>query len=317
VSLRRAAAVGAGVAGGSGLLYLLQRTAAGRWRAGAEELAAAGLTLLADLRHHFVTTSDGGRIHVVERGSAGPTTVLVHGITLSVATWAPQLRALDGRVVAVSQRGHGQSRAGSEGYPFDRLVADLAEVLEALDVRNAVLVGHSMGGMIAQLLALSRPDALSRHVRRLLLVATTAGPVLATPLAGLCSAAATRALTGAERHGRGPLPRSARVWASRIAFGAAPSAAAVELLCGMLDSMSPGALAELLPHLLAFDVRDRLGPVAVPVHVVVGSRDVLTPPRTARAIVDRVPGARLTIFPGCGHMVMLERAGALCDLATG
>jgi pimeloyl-ACP methyl ester carboxylesterase len=90
----------------------------------------------------------------------------------------------------------------------------------------------------------------------------------------------------------------------------------VQLLCGMVDSMSPGALAELLPHLFAFDVRDRLGSMALPVDVVVGTRDVLTPPRTARGIVQRVPGARLTLLPGCGHMVMLERAEALCDLVA-
>ena len=315
MNLRRAALLGAVAAGGAGLAYLLERTVAARWRVGAEELAAAGLSLPPDLRHHFVTTSDGGRVHVVERGE-GPTSVLVHGITLSAATWAPQLRVLPGRVLAVSQRGHGQSRAGREGYTFERLAADLAEVLGALDVRDAVLVGHSMGGMVAQLLALDRPEDLSRHVRRLLLVASTPGPIAAPPFAGLVTAASARALARAERRGRGPFPKSATPWASRVAFGAAPSPAAVELLCGMLDSMSPGALAELLPHLLAFDVRDRLAGMSLPVHVVVGTRDVLTPPRTARGIADRVPGARLTLLPGCGHMVMLERGDTLCELVT-
>ncbi len=311
--LGRTAAVGAGVAGGAGLLYLLQRTAAGRWRAGEGELAAAGLSLPPDLRHHFLTTSDGGRIHVVERGE-GATSVLVHGVMLSAATWTPQLRGLEGRVVAVSLRGHGQSRAGSEGYAFDRLAADLVEVLEELGVRDAVLVGHSMGGMVALLLALSRPHDLSRYVRRLLLLASTAGPIVSSPLAAFVTASARRVLSGAERRGRGPMPTSATLWAARVAFGASPSPAAVDLLCGMLDSMSPGAFAGVLPHLLAFDVRDRLAAVELPVHVVVGSRDVLTPPRTSRVIVERVPRGRLTLLPGCGHMVMLERAATLCDL---
>jgi pimeloyl-ACP methyl ester carboxylesterase len=316
VNLRRAAVAGAGVAGGAGALYLLQRAVAGRWRVGAGELAAAGLSLPPDLRHHFVTTSDGGRVHVVERGE-GPTVVLVHGIMLGVATWAPQLRALPGRVVAVSQRGHGQSRAGTDGYAFDRLAADLVEVLTALDVQDAVLVGHSMGGMIAQLVALTRPDDLAGRVRRVVLVSTAPGPVLASPIAAFAGAAAARALGGAERRGSGPLPKSATVWGARLAFGVAPSAADVELLRGMLDAMSPGALGELLPHLLAFDVRAMLGSLAFPVHVVVGSRDLLTPPRTARGIAQRVAGSRLTVLPGCGHMVMLERAATLCDLVAG
>lgn len=306
--LRRAAAFGAGAAGGS-LLYLLERAAASRWRAGPGELAAAGLSLPSDIRHHFVATSDGGRVHVVERGT-GPTAVLVHGIMLGVATWARQLHTVPGRVIAVSQRGHGQSRAGAEGFSFERLTADLAEVLEALDVHDATLVGHSMGGMVAQLLALSDPTC-SRYVRELVLVATTPGPVVPSQLSGLLGTATARALVGAERSGRGPLPKPATIWAARVAFGASPSPPDVELLCQMIDAMSPRALAALLPDLLAFDVRSRLGALSLPVHVVAGTRDVLTPPRTARAIVARVPGACLTLLPGCGHMVMLERADAL------
>ena len=309
--LPRPAAVVAGAAGGSAL-YLLERVAAARWKAGAEELVAAGLSLPPDTRHHFVATSDGGRVHVVERGT-GPTTVLVHGIMLGVATWARQLHALRGRVIAVSQRGHGQSRAGVEGFSFDRLAADLAEVLAVLDVRDATLVGHSMGGMVAQLFALSGSD-VSRRVRELVLVATTPGPLVPTPLSGALGTAAARALAGAERRGRGPMPRSSTVWAARMAFGASPSAPDVELLRQMIDAMSPRALAALVPNLLAFDVRRRLGSLSMPAHVVVGSRDVLTPPRTARAIVGHAPLARLTVLPGCGHMVMLERADALSAL---
>ncbi len=317
MSLRRGAVAGAGVAAGLGLAYAVQRTATLRWQVGADELAAAGRTLPGDLRHHFVAVSDGGRIHAVERGGAGieaPTVVLVHGICLGIATWAPQLRGLGGRVVAVSQRGHGQSQAGADGYRFDRLGTDLLEVLDALDVRDAVLVGHSMGGMIAQLLAVTRPEELAGRVRRLVLVATTPGPLLTAPFSAFITAGTGRVLAAAERRGRGPFPSSLSIWAARTAFGARPSPADIQLLCWMLDAMSPAALAELLPHLLAFDVRERLGSVSLPTHAVVGTRDVLTPARTSRAIAARIPGARLTTLPGSGHMVMLERAEALCDL---
>jgi non-heme chloroperoxidase len=320
VKFRNAALTAAGVAGGAGVLYVLQRAASARWRVGAEQLAAAGLTLPGDLRHHFLTMSDGGRIHVVERGESGvprPTYVLVHGIMLGIATWAPQLRSLDGRIVAVSQRGHGQSRAGSEGYPFERLASDLLEVLDQLDVRDAILVGHSMGGMIVQLAAVSRPAQLASHVRRLVLVSTSPGGGVVSPYAALAGPAVVRALSGAERRGRGPLPKPATVWGARLSFGASPAPADVELMRGMLDAMSPAALAQLLPHLFAFDVRDRLGTIALPVNVVVGSRDVLTPPGTARAIVEHLPAAGLSVLPGCGHMVMLERPVALGDLLAG
>lgn len=282
-----------------------------RWRAPAGAIAAAGRTMPADIRHHFIEVSDGGRIHVTERGSGDPV-VFLHGITLGVATWAPEFRALGGRSIAIAFRGHGQSRAGREGYEFERLAADVLEVLHAIGVEDAVLVGHSMGGMVAQLLAVEHPEELARVARRLVLVATSPGPILLSPLAPFLELTFASALGSAERRGRGPFPRGLTVWAARLAFGRDPRPVDVELLRAMLDAMSPGALASLVPHLLAFNVRDRLGSVALPTTVICGTRDALTPPRTARAIERGIPGATLTTLEGCGHMVMLERVEELC-----
>ena len=311
-------AVVAGAGSALALAYALERAGARRWRVDQEALVAGGRTLPSDLRHHFVPVSDGGRIHAVERGQ-GPPVVLVPGITLNVATWAPQLRQLSRRhrVIAVSQRGHGQSAAGEEGYTFERLADDLLEVLAALDLRDAVLCGHSMGGMVSQLLAARRLEELRPHVSRLVLVATSAGPVAYGPFVAAMTFAAERALRRAERRGGGLFPGDdLGVWATRMGFGARPSPADIELTRSMIDVMSPVALAALVPTLLAYDVREQLEMVDLPAQVVVGSRDLLTPPRTARVIASRLAGAELTVLPGCGHMVMLERADELCDILS-
>ena len=309
-------AAAAGMVGALGMAYAVERAGARRWRVDEEALAASGRTLPADLEHHFVPVSDGGRVHAVERGE-GPPVVLVAGVTLNVASWAPQLRQLSRRrrVIALSQRGHGQSTAGDAGYGFERLADDLLEVMAALEVTDAVLCGHSMGGMVSQLLASGRPDELRRHVARMVLVATSPGPLAYGPTVAPLGAAVERVLRRAERRGAGLFPADdLGVWATRLAFGARPSPADVELTRSMIDAMSPTALAALVPSLLSFDVRDRLGAVDVPTQVVVGTRDLLTPPRAARAIAARVPGSNLTVLPGCGHMVMLERADELCEL---
>lgn len=316
MNLRRGVAIGAGMASAAGTAYVLERAGPRRYLVVEDALARTGPTVPAGLRHHVVPMSDGGRLHAVEHGD-GPTVVLVHGITLGVGIWGPQLRSLPGRVLAVSQRGHGQSLAGAEGYGFERLGTDLLEVLSALEVRDAVVVGHSMGGMVVQQLALERPADLGRHARRLVLAATSPGPVAPARLCSVASAGAARALGRAQRHGQTVLPRSVGVWAARAAFGAAPSWQDVALVRAMLDAMAPGALAGLLPHLLAFDVRPGLASVELPVDVVVGSRDVLTPPRTARGIASRVPDASLRVLRGCGHMVMLERPDALAAAIVG
>jgi len=88
----------------------------------------------------------------------------------------------------------------------------------------------------------------------------------------------------------------------------------VELTRSMMAAMSPSAFSGLFGPLLAFDVHRQIHAIDLPTHVVVGSRDMGTPPRLARAIVEQIPGAELTVYPGCGHMVMLERADEFCDL---
>lgn len=309
-------AVGATAAG----TYLLERALVQRWYVGPDQLAAAGLSMPADVEHHFVTTSDGGRIHVVEAGD-GPPIVLLHGITLGVGVWVRQLRALRRRhrVAAVAWRGHGQSIAGSGGYRFERLADDLLEVLAARQLTGAVVVGHSMGGMVLQLAALRRSGALARWAVGMALVATDAGPVVPGPLGrpvGLATARlAGRAARFAERRGKGVYPRSdLATWGARLSFGAQPRPADVELVRSMSISVSPRAMAGLLPELAAFDVRAELGRIELPTLIVVGSRDLLTPARRSVAMARRIPRARLEVLAGCGHLVMLERSELLNGL---
>jgi pimeloyl-ACP methyl ester carboxylesterase len=324
VRRRRVVAAGAVVAmAGAGAAYALEKTAVRRWRADPEALAAAGRAMPGDVRHHFLSMDDGGRLHVVERGE-GPTLVFVHGVTLGVGIWVAQFQQLGGahRVIAVGQRGHGQSLAGDDGYSIERLGRDLRSVLEQLGVEQAVLVGHSMGGMVVQRLAVSEPAALARHAAGLGLVATTpGGTVPGGPLGGgLGWATMTLAAQGigyAERRGQGLVPHhDLGAWATRLSFGSAPKAADVELSRSMLAAMSPSAMHGLLEPLVTFDVRSELERIGLPTRVVVGTRDLLTPVRMGRLLAERIPGAQLEVYPGCGHMVMLERDVEFNQLLT-
>ncbi len=315
-----AGAVAGALTGVAALAYALERGAARRLRVDESGLLEAGRTLPNDLEHHFISVSDGGRIHAVERG-AGPPIVLLHGVTLGVATWASQLHHLADRhrVIAVDQRGHGQSLHGADGHLLERLADDLIEVLAALEVSGAVLVGHSMGGMVTQLAAVDRPDDLRAHVAGLVLVATSAGPLFpaaAGPsLPAAMAALSARSLRRVEARGSGLFPSSdVGTWATRLAFGVRPNPADVELTRAMTDAMSPRALAELVAAFSTFDVHRRISEIELPTHVVVGARDVLTPPRMAKVIAERIADARLSVWPGCGHMVMLERDDELNTL---
>lgn len=300
---------------GAGLM-VVEHQRARQWRAGGQELVDAGLALPHELEHRFVAVSDGGRVHAAQSGQ-GPPVVLVHGVTLSMATWALQVRSLSTshRVIIVDQRGHGQSLAGSSGFSMERMGQDVLEVLQALEVEQAVLVGHSMGGMVSLALAVHHPHELARRVRALLLVATSAGPVAPRSVGSLPQSllpVARRVLTSAERHGAGLVPQGdLATWLARLSFGRDPAPAHIELTRSMIASMSPLAMAGILEPLLGYDVRSRLEAVSLPTTVLVGTRDVLTPPPAARLIARRIPGAALSLLEGCGHMVMLERPAHL------
>jgi pimeloyl-ACP methyl ester carboxylesterase len=318
---RRAAVLGSSVVAAGALAWAgwaVERSAAARLRADEAELIEAGLSMPSDAEHHFVSTSDGGRIHVVEHGS-GPPVVLVHGVTLSSAIWAPMVRMLatSNRVLAIDLRGHGASTAGSDGMAFERQADDLLEVLEALDVEGAVLVGHSMGGMISQVL-LGRRDGFL-PISSFVALSTTTGPLSTSRagrrMAGSVTALARRTLHRRIHHGSSIFPgEDAATWLTRMSFGADPGAPAVELARSQTQALSPTILADLLVPLLSFDGVADCRRITVPTTVVVGARDLLTPPRLARKLAAVIEEAELVRLGSVGHMIMLEDPEALADL---
>jgi pimeloyl-ACP methyl ester carboxylesterase len=298
------------------------------------------LEIPADMVEHVIQVSDGARIRVWERGGTvggRSPIVLLHGITLGAAIWPYQLRALAEagyRVVAIDLRGHGRSTgAGDPGVgdsedvaaeaskqsplTLDRLAADVEEVLEALDLRDVVLVGHSMGGMLALLMAERDPDlaAGKGRVSALALVSSAAHPAGRRGLMALLSAARPVVSSSAGLVSRLPGPTLPAVDAvhalARVTFGEQPSPRQVFFTGAMTGSAPVRVSAELLADIVAFDARDVLGSIRLPTTVIVGELDVITPPDQSEALAAGIPGAGLTILRGCGHMVMLERPAEL------
>ena len=118
-----------------------------------------------------VCEANGLRIHYLRTGGAKPPVVLLHGLTGSGACWAPLARALEGEfdVVMPDARGHGGSSAPDVGYRYDDLANDVGGLVRGLGLARPVLVGHSMGGMTAAVVA-SRGGGL---IRGLILVDPT------------------------------------------------------------------------------------------------------------------------------------------------
>jgi len=267
--------------------------------------------------HRHVATDDDGEVHVVETGagSGGRPLVLLHGITLSTLSWHYQLADLSDRfrVLAVDHRGHGQSRAGTAAWSIDRLACDLVHVLEDLDLRHAVVVGHSMGGMTALRFAIDHPRVVAERVAGMVLMSTAASPVhrLAAwkALTRVVTPRATRGLALAERARGGLFPTNdLSHLVFRLGMGKGASPTLIELNRLMTAATPVSVWGELLSGVIGFDVIDALHELTVPAVVFVGTADLLTPPAAARKLVDALPEARpLELFEGAGHMLMLER----------
>jgi pimeloyl-ACP methyl ester carboxylesterase len=314
VAIGAAAAVGAGLA--------IEKTLVTRMRRRADPVSDPLLVLPGDVRHRGIAAPDGGRLHVIERGEGRPL-VLLHGITLAASIWAPQLHQLAGsddapgfRVIACDLRGHGGSTAGTAGYGLEVLGDDLATVLEELDLRGAIVVGHSMGGMTLMRFCADHPDVVEERVAGVAFLATAASTPLHPFLLSRATGLGARLI---DRLDRGdPMPSRAgdndlSLIMCRLAFGKRPSAAAVEQVRACVDAMDDEALGRSGVGLLDHDVRESLGELKKPALILVGSRDLMTPVRAARGIARVLPDAELRVLPGAGHQLMQERPDEVAD----
>jgi non-heme chloroperoxidase len=316
-ALTKAVGVTAGVAGAvAGAGYAGQRLLAHRLRARPDGQAARALDapIYIDRR---LDAFDRGSIYVVEAGE-GPPIVLSHGVTNSIRTWVHQLETLPRagfRAIAYDHRGHGQSVAGSAGHSVENLALDLRTVVEAYDVRGAVLVGHSMGGVAVQAFVTRFPELAAERVAGIVLLSTLA----TTPL-GSHSTRTKRRIEQITNHA----PDMGWIWnspnlgllAARLGFGRDPEPSHVELVRQMLAACPPQTRLEAPRALIGLDFTADLPNVRIPTLVIVGTADILTPPAQARLITKLIPDARLEVFPGGGHMLMLERTELVDRLIT-
>jgi len=304
-----------GLAAAAGLVagYAAERAVLARERDRPDPHRHGDFTVPADARRLHVATDDGGRLHAVERGRGRPL-VLLHGVTLSGVAWHFQLLDLADRfrVLVVDHRGHGRSEAGSDRSSLGRLARDLRAVLVDLDLRDALVVGHSMGGMVLGRFCADHPAVLDERVAGLGFVSTAANFAFAVPgWQALVAATTPVAARGMRLSGRLPggyLPANDLSYLlARVGFGPRPSPRLVELGRLMSAATPPAVLAELWPDIVGLDLRAELRSVDLPATVVVGTADRLTPPRRARELATCLPGAELTVLEGAGHMAMLER----------
>jgi pimeloyl-ACP methyl ester carboxylesterase len=288
-----------------------------------------------------VRTDDGALLHATVDGSddAPVTLVLAHGWTLSQASWddpvghlVPRIAAGELRLVRYDQRGHGRSTwAPGDDDPaavtIDRLGQDMGCVLDQVAPRGPVVLGgHSMGGMTIMCLAAARPELFGDRVRGALLVSTSAGdlgPRPGTPkealtrrfAPGLVAAAVggARVIEGLRRLSP-PASRQHRKIVRGLLYGADATDEMVREGAEIMHASTVRSFAVFYPALGDHDKLSELAALArIPVEVLVGTSDKLTPVRHSRKLAEALPDAVLHVEPRTGHMLLQERPQLVVD----
>jgi len=224
--------------------------------------------------------------------------------------WAFQVPALAAEfdVIALDNRGAGQSDAPDMRYTIAGMADDVVGLMDQLGVRTAHICGASMGGMIAQELALRHPE----RVLSLQLLCTTSGVDRYGQLV-IDNFLRVKARGDKEEFARFSLPwlLSRKTFADRPDFVEAWILRAIEYPF----STSLTGLSRQSEAIRAHDTRDRLPSLRVPTLITTGTEDILVPPSASEDLHTLIPGSELARIPDTGHMHFIEQAAAFNDIS--
>jgi len=242
--------------------------------------------------------NQGARIYWDEQGQGEPV-LLIMGLAYPSQMWyrtRPPL-ASRYRTVALDNRGIGRSDIPPGPYPIALMASDAAAVLDAAGIQSAHVFGVSMGGMIAQELALQYPA----RVRSLILGCTAAGgptAVRAEPEA--VQMLMNRGKMTPDQAAEAPVP---------FIYDPATPRARIDEDIAVRRPWFPSALgyAAQLQGILGWEAYSRLGQIAAPTLVIHGESDRLVPPGNGKLIAERIPGAKLVMIPNASHLFLTDQ----------
>lgn len=247
--------------------------------------------------------------------------VCVHGAGMSSVVFMDVVRRLPPvrRVIAPDLPGHGQSEpADGEAARLAAYGDTLAALTASLGVERAVLLGHSMGGAVALLSALKRPE----NVAGLVLLNCAAALPVSAELLDLLSRTLPSPDAGPEEPARAD--RAARAtWVDRmpdeladLCFSPATPREVRERWQAVLLSASRETVLADFVACGGFDVRERLSALRVPTLLIGGTDDLLVSPRQLQATAARIAGAKLHLVPDTAHLTHLEQPDTFMELLS-
>lgn len=271
-----------------------------------------------------VERPDGGQIAWTATGTGGPVFLLVHGVTLGGHLWRSQVDELarDALVVTVDQRGHGASDPWAGPPGIAHLGADLAAVIESLELDDVVLVGHSLGGIAAAQFLVDHPELRDERVAGAVFLSTTATTRLVSARLGRAGAL----VRPVEAAGLAVIPHlipdvvgaivsppRRGALATRLAYGARVLEADLRYTHAQVRDVHMHTLRRTFGSLRSFHLIDRLAEVPTPSLVMCGDRDMITPRYLSRRLHAALADSTYVEVRGGGHMLMHETPEYLTD----
>jgi pimeloyl-ACP methyl ester carboxylesterase len=268
----------------------------------------------------LMVTAAGRRLRVLTAGS-GPAVLLLHGFAVNADDWLPTIAQLAGagyRAIAPDALGFGRSeKPGGAAYSLRSYAELYAGLLDAFEVEQAAVVGHSMGGKYALATTIVHPARVSR-----LLIADSEG-FMQIPLF-------MRKGGSLPFLGEAILALTAQPALIRMQLGGAfanPGRYVTPELVerGRATLADPGVRQTMLALSRNYEANDlkgsglwpRLAKIRCPTLIVWGAEDRMFPARYAKDALAAIPGARLVVIPNCGHFPQIEAAEKFNDLLLG
>ena len=249
--------------------------------------------------YRFVETPSG-RIRYIQRSGEGAAVLFIHGFGGDLNNWLFNIDALSGPVFALDLPGHGGSTKAIAKPGLEALAAAVVEFMDAQKLSTAHLVGHSMGGAVAGLVALQQP----RLVRSLTLIspAGLGQEINAKYIDGFVASESRRDLK--------PVLQYLFADAELVSRSMVEDLLKYKRLDGVQQALRDLAAVLFKDGRQARNLVDDLARLTLPIQVVWGANDAIVPAAHAKAL----PNARVEIIDAAGHMAQMEAAGRVNDL---
>ena len=246
---------------------------------------------------------NGIKIYYEEQGKGEPL-ILINGMSFPMDLWFAQIRELskDFRVIALDNRGIGQTDIPNEEYSIAMMASDTVGLLRALGIEKTNVAGLSMGGFISQEIALSYPSM----VNRLILIATCMGGERSLLLGDPFWDKMTTALLGLSRQ---QMCRTELTMMASTGFAQNHPDILDHAVSLRMKNVQPfHGFVRQFNACNAFDINDRAQNITQPTLIILGKDDPIFPISLAEDFKKKIPHAKMIIYENCGHLINLEKA---------